>query len=47
MIHDITLAVQLYTKIFGGMFCNGAGIFIIGLFTVAGLAFWVKAKLES
>jgi len=47
MIHDITLAVQIATKIFSGFFLNGPSLFIIGLFTVAGLAFWVKAKLES
>lgn len=38
---------QLYTKIFAGMFCNGAGIFILCLFGAAALAFWAKSKLES
>lgn len=47
ILTQVQFVAQLYTKIFGGMFCNGAGIFIVGLFTLAGLAFWAKAKLES
>jgi len=46
-MNDITLVVQIAAKIFSGFFLNGPSLFIIGLFTVAGLAFWVKAKLES
>ena len=47
LLTQTQFVAQLYTKIFGGLFCNGAGIFIICLFGVAALAFWVKAKLES
>jgi hypothetical protein len=46
-MNDITLAIEIAAKIFSGFFLNGSSLFIIGLFTVAGLAFWVKAKLES
>jgi hypothetical protein len=46
-MNDITLAVQIAAKIFSGFFLNGSSLFIIGLFTLAGLAFWAKAKLES
>jgi hypothetical protein len=46
-MNDITLAIEIAAKIFSGFFLNGPSLFIIGLFTVAGLAFWAKAKLES
>ena len=46
-MNDITLAVQIAAKIFSGFFLTGSSLFIIGLFTLAGLAFWAKYKLES
>ena len=46
MINDITLAVQVMGKIVSGMFLTGESLFIIGLFGVAGVAFYIKAKLE-
>ena len=46
-MNDITLAIEIAAKIFSGFFLNGPSLFIVGLFTLAGLAFWVKAKLES
>lgn len=46
-MNDITLPLQVLGKIFSGMFLNGPSLVIIGLFTVAGLAFWAKYKLES
>jgi len=46
-MNDITLAVQVAAKIFSGFFLNGPSLFIVALFAFTGLAFWVKAKLES
>ena len=36
---DITLALQVIGKIFSGMFLTGEGIFVVGLFVAAGIAF--------
>jgi hypothetical protein len=47
MINDITLAVQVMGKIVSGMFLTGESLFIIGLFAMAGAAFYIKAKLEQ
>jgi hypothetical protein len=47
MIETLHLTVQLFSKIFSGFFLNGPSLLIVGLFTLAGLAFWAKAKLES
>lgn len=47
MINDMTLAMDVMMKIVSGMFFNGPGLFIIGLFALAGVAFYIKAKLEQ
>jgi hypothetical protein len=47
MINDITLAAEVMTKIVSGMFFNGPGLVIIGMFTMAGVAFYIKSKLEQ
>ena len=46
-MNDMTLAMDVMMKIVSGMFFNGPGLFIIGLFGVAGVAFYIKAKLEQ
>jgi len=47
MIETLYLTVQLLTKILSGFFLNGPSLFVLGLFTLAGLVFLVKDKLES
>ncbi len=44
MINDMTLVGEVMMKIVSGMFFNGAGAFILGLFIVG--AFVIKYKLE-
>ena len=46
-MNDITLAAQVLMKIFSGMFFTTESMFVLAVFGIAGIAFWVNAKLES
>jgi hypothetical protein len=46
-MNDITLAGQVIAKIFSGMFLTGEGLAVVGVFALAGIAFWIKAKIEQ
>ena len=44
---DITLAVQVMAKIFGGLFLSPDAIAIYVVFALGFAAYWLKAKLNA
>jgi positive regulator of sigma E activity len=46
-MNDITLVVQVITKIISGMFFTPEMVVILSIVAVAGIAFWVKARLDA
>jgi len=47
VMNDITLVVQVITKIISGMFFTPEMVVILSIVAVAGIAFWVKARLDA
>lgn len=46
-MNDMTLAMDVMMKIVSGMFFNGPGLVIVGMFAMAGVVYYIKAKLEQ
>jgi hypothetical protein len=46
-MNDITLALQVFGKIFSGMFLTGEGLAITILFVATAIALLLKYELES